>query len=439
MVRKVDMKIVKLYNKTNENGGIKVKENKALEEKINHCLNCKNMPCSLGCPLNNKIPIIIHLLKEGKEKEAYKTLSETTMLGGICGRICPHYKQCQGKCIRGIKSVPVSIGEVEAYIWDLNKNTEFSMISEELKGKNVAVVGGGPAGLTCAGFLKRNGADVTIYEKYDRLGGILVHGIPEFRLDKDVVNECINRIIRLGINVELNTELGKNINLDELSKKYDAVFLGFGANKSSKMNTIGEELEGVIGGNELLESGDYPDFKGKKVAIIGGGNVAMDTARKVKRLGALEVNVIYRRAEKQMPAEEKEIEDAKKEGVNFLFQNNIVRIIGDNKVEKLECIKTELVKKEGETREVPVNIEGSNYVIDLDYVISATGSRPESEILQKLNIDLNEYGYIKINENMQTSNEKIFAGGDVAGVKSTVAWAARSGRDAADNIRKFLK
>lgn len=193
-----------------------------------------------------------------------------------------------------------------------------------------------------------------------------------------------------------------------------------------------------MGGNELLETGKYPDFKGKKVAIIGGGNVAMDTARTIKRLGAKEVNIIYRRAEKQMPAERKEIEDAKSEGVKFLFQNNIVRIIGKERVEKLECIKTELVKKEGETREVPVNIEGSNYVIDIDYVISATGSRPDSSILEELKIELNEHGYIKINENMQTSNKKIFAGGDVAGVKSTVAWAARSGRDAADNIKRFL-
>lgn len=215
-----------------------VKEEGTLEEKINHCLNCKTMPCSSGCPLNNKIPIMIHLLKEGKEKEAYEILSNTTMLGGICGRICPHEKQCQGKCIRGIKSVPVSIGEVETHIWDLNRNTEFSNISEDLKEKNIAVIGGGPAGLTCAGFLKRNGANVTIYEKYNRLGGILVHGIPEFRLDKDVVDECIDRIIRMGINVKLNSELGKNINLSDIEKDYDAIFLGFGANKSSKMNTI---------------------------------------------------------------------------------------------------------------------------------------------------------------------------------------------------------
>lgn len=416
-----------------------MKKEIALEEKINHCLNCKTMPCSVACPLNNKIPVMIHLLKEGKEKEAYDILSKTTMLGGICGRICPHQKQCQGKCIRGIKTTPVSIGEIESHIWDLNENTEFSSISEELKGKNVAVIGGGPAGLTCSGFLKRNGANVTIYEKYDKLGGILIHGIPEFRLDKDIVDRCVDRIIRLGIDVKYNCELGKNIFISELIKKYDAIFLSIGANKSCKMNTIGEDINGVIGGNELLESKEYPNFTGKKVAIIGGGNVAMDTARTVKRLGASEINVIYRRAEKQMPAEKKEIEDAKKEGVNFLFQNNIVKIIGKDRVKKIECIRTELVKKEGELREVPVNIEGSNYIIDIDYVISATGSKADENLLKNLNLDLDEHGYIKIDDKMQTSNKKIFAGGDVAGVKSTVAWAARSGRDAAESIKQFLK
>ena len=416
-----------------------MKEKSALEEKINQCLNCKTMPCSSGCPLNNKIPVMIHLLKEGKEKEAYEILSQTTMLGGICGRICPHQKQCQGKCIRGIKTTAVSIGEIEAHIWDLNEDTGFSNISQDLKGKNVAVIGGGPAGLTCAGFLKRNGADVTIYEKYSKLGGILIHGIPEFRLDKHVVDICVNKIIRLGIDVKYNSELGKNIFMPELLEKYDAIFLSIGANKSSKMNTLGEDINGVMGGNELLESNNYPDFTGKKVTIVGGGNVAMDTARTVKRLGASEVNVIYRRAEKQMPAERKEIEDAKEEGVKFLFQNNIVKIIGKDRVEKVECIKTELVKKEGESREVPVNIEGSNYTIDADYVISATGSKPDVNLLSELDVELDEYGYIKIDDNMQTSNKQIFAGGDVAGVKSTVAWAARSGRDAAYKIIEYLK
>ena len=204
------------------------------------------------------------------------------------------------------------------------------------------------------------------------------------------------------------------------------------------MNIPGEDLQGVYGGNNLLETNNHPSYKGKKMAVIGGGNVAMDCARTIKKLGADKVFVIYRRAEKQMPAETKEIEDAKKEGIEFLFQNNIVKIIGDKKVEKVECIKTELVKKEGETREVPVNIEGSNYEIDIDYVVMAVGSNPETELLEKLGLELNKWGYIKVDESHRTSKEKVYAGGDIAGDKSTIAWAARAGRDVAETIVEIL-
>lgn len=416
-----------------------------IQKYSEYCLNCPTKPCSQkGCPLNNDIPAFIKQVKEGNIEEAYKILSKTTVLGSVCGRICPHMKQCEGSCVRGIKGEPVQIGAIEAFVFDealkngWYKNTEKT---HELDGKRVAVVGGGPAGLTCSAFLAKSGAKVTIYEKYNKLGGILEHGIPEFRLDKDILEKTIEAILSLGINVEYGKELGKNLDLQELENKYDAIFLGFGANIPSKMNIPGEELEGVYGGNSLLENGNHPDYRGKKVAVIGGGNVAMDCSRTIKRLGADKVYVIYRRAEKQMPAEVKEIADAKEEGVEFLFQNNIVKILGDKKVEKVECIKTELVKKEGETREVPVNIEGSNYVMDMDYVVMAVGSCPEKELLEKLKqsgIELNKWGYIQVDENHRTSNPKIYAGGDLAGDKATVAWAARAGRDAACTIIESL-
>lgn len=410
-----------------------------------YCLNCPTKPCSQkGCPLNNDIPAFIKQVKEGNIEEAYKILSKTTVLGSICGRICPHMKQCEGSCIRGIKGEPVQIGAIEAFVFDEALKNEWYKNTEkthELDGKKVAVVGGGPAGLTCSTFLSKSGADVTIYEKYNKLGGILEHGIPEFRLEKDVLDKTIKSILSLGINVEYGKELGKNLDLQELEKEYDAIFLGFGANIPSKMNIPGEELEGVYGGNSLLETENHPDYTGKKVAVIGGGNVAMDCCRTIKRLGADKVYVIYRRAEKQMPAEVKEIADAKKEGVEFLFQNNIVKILGNKKVEKVECIRTKLVKKEGETREVPVNIESSNYVMDMDYVIMAVGSCPEKELLEKLKqsgIELNKWGCIKVDEKHRTSSPKIYAGGDLAGDKATVAWAARAGRDAACTIIESL-
>ena len=415
--------------------------NEEIQKYAEYCLNCPMKPCSQkGCPLNNDIPAFIKQVKEGNIEEAFKILSKTTVLGSICGRICPHMKQCQGSCVRGIKGEPVQIGKLEAYVFDeALKNGWYKNIerTDELKGKKIAVVGGGPAGLTCSSFLARSGADVTIYEKYDKLGGILDHGIPEFRLEKDILEKTIEAILSIGIKVEYNRELGRNLALKELENEYDAIFLSFGANIPSKMNIEGEDLEGVYGGNSLLEYGNHPSYKGKKVAVIGGGNVAMDCCRTIKRLGADKVYVIYRRAEKQMPAEVKEIAEAKEEGIEFLFQNNIVKILGDKKVEKIECIRTELVKKEGETREVPINIEGSNYEMDMDYVVMAVGSSPEKELLEKLEqsgIELNKWGYIQVDENHRTSNEKVFAGGDLAGDKSTVAWVARAGRDVARTI-----
>ena len=423
------------------------------KEKANYCLNCKVKPCSLkGCPLGNNIPEFIKQVKEEKYFEAYKILSETTVLQGVCGRICPHKKQCQGSCVRGIKGEPVAIGDLEAFTFDKaitkqghsllecyeNEIAENKEKNEELSGKKVAVIGGGPAGLTCSAFLAKSGIKVTIFEKYDYLGGLLVHGIPEFRLPKEIVKQTVNNILELGIEVKYNQELGKNLKLEDLEKEFDAIFLSIGANVSSKMGIEGEDLEGVYGGNELLEYNLHPDYNDKKVAVVGGGNVAMDCARTINKMGAKEVKVIYRRAREQMPAEDKEVEDAINEGIEFLFQNNVVKIIGDQKVEKVELIKTELVQKEGETRLVPVNIENSNYIEDIDYVVMALGSKPEG-FVSNLGLELNKWGNILINENYQTSNSKVFSGGDLAGIKGTVAWAAQSGREAANRIVEFLK
>ena len=266
-----------------------------INEKANYCLNCKIKPCSIkGCPLHNEIPDFIKEVKEKNYNKAYEILCRTTVLQGVCGRICPHQKQCQGACVRGIKGEPVSIGELEAFVFDKAmengeslKNIWKEKIKEnkkEMQNKKVAIIGGGPAGLTAAAFLAKEGICVTIYEKYNYLGGLLVHGIPEFRLDKKIVKQTVDNILDLGINVEYNKELGKNIDLSELTKKYDAVFLAFGANCSSKMGAKGEELEGVYGGNELLEYNMHPNYKGKTVIVAGGGNVAMDCARTIKRL-----------------------------------------------------------------------------------------------------------------------------------------------------------
>ena len=419
-----------------------------IKEKADYCLNCKVKPCSnKGCPLHNEIPDFIKEVKEENFSKAYEILCTTTVLQGICGRICPHQKQCQGSCIRGIKGNSVDIGDLEAFVFDkaMEQGNSLSKVwKQEIEknkkdlNKKVAIIGGGPSGLTAAAFLVKQGIDVTIYEKYDYLGGLLVHGIPDFRLDKRIVKQTVDNILDLGIKVEYGKVLGKNLSLNELEQEYDAIFLAFGANCSSKMGVEGENLDGVYGGNELLEYNTHPNYEGKIVVVAGGGNVAMDCARTIKRLGAKEVKVVYRRSRKQMPAEDKEVEKAMKEGVEFLFQNNIAKIIGENKVEKLELIKTELVQKEGDTRLSPVNIDRSNYVINADYVVMALGANPEP-FVKDLKLDLNKWGNIEVDENYKTSRPKIYAGGDLAGVRGTVAWAAFSGREAAKRIAKKLK
>lgn len=403
-----------------------------------YCLGCKNKPCVKGCPLSNDITEVIKYAKDNDFSNAYNKLCETTVLSSICGRICPHERQCQGKCIRGIKGESVKIGKIEAFIGDygINNNLNIDKFNEyKALDKKVAVIGSGPCGITCAATLKRLGVkQVDLFEKKSYLGGLLVHGIPDFRLSKEIVKDTYNKIISLGINVKYNMELGGNLTLEYLKNNYDAIFLGLGANKSAKMNIEGENLEGVYGANELLEYRNYPDLKGKTVAVSGGGNVAMDTSRTLKRLGAEHVYVVYRRAEEQMPAEKDEIKEAKEEGVEFIFLNNIVRILGDRKVQKIECVKTELVYEEGK-RPYPVNIENSNYTIDVDYVAMAIGSTLDINIEE---VEKNEKGKIKIDENYRTNIKRVYAAGDIAGVNSTVAWASVSGREAAKCIYNDL-
>lgn len=412
-----------------------------IKKQAGYCLHCKTKPCKIGCPLQNNIPDFIAKIKEEKYEEAYNILSETTVFEPICGRICPHESQCEGKCIRGIKGESVAIGDLEAFVGDymLENNVSSKMKQQNNNGKKIAIIGSGPAGLACAYKLSNQGFKVTIYEKHSKLGGLLRYGIPEFRLPKELLNKWLkNMILNENIQVFTNKELGKDINLEELEKEYDVIILAFGANVSNKMNIPGEELEFVLGGNELLEYRNFPNFEEKTVAVIGGGNVAMDTARTIKKLGAKEVSIIYRRAEEQMPSETKEIQAAKQEGIKFIFQTNVLKMI-DNVSHQIECIKTKLIQKPGETRLSPVNIEGSNYFSDVDYVVMAVGAHPNEKIINGLHLETTKCGYLKINENYQTSNKKIYAIGDIAGQKQTVAWAARSGFECAEKIIEKVK
>ena len=414
-----------------------------IKEKAKYCLNCKNKPCSQACPLGNNIPGFIEQIKNENYEEAFNILLETTILSPICGRICPHKKQCEGSCVRGIKGDSVNIGALEAFVGDLaieNNWYEKIKASKASKNKKVAVIGAGPSGIMAAYELAKNGISVTMFEKQEKIGGILTYGIPEFRLEKKYVDVLERILINLGVDIKYNYKFKGQADLDELKKEFDSVLLSFGANISSKMGIEGEDLIGVYGGNELLETKDFPDCNNKNIAVIGGGNVAMDVSRTLKRLGASKVTIIYRRSRKEMPAEQKEIEEAEREGIEFLFQNNILKIFGneDKKVNKIECIKTELVQKEGEKRLVPINIENSNYYLDMDYVVMAVGSKVDDNIVADLKIEKNKWNNIKIDEEYRTSDDKVFSCGDLAGIKATVAWAGQSGKEAAKKIEDML-
>ena len=411
-----------------------IHEIEKVKKQAEYCLNCKTKPCQTGCPLQNNIPDFIKCIKEEKYEEAFKVLSETTIFEPICGRVCPQKSQCEGSCIRGVKGESVHIGDLEKFVGNYAlENIELSVQQATNNSKKIAIIGSGPSGLACSYYLSSRGYKVSIYEKHSKLGGLLRHGIPEFRLEKDLLDKWLEKYI-LNKNVEIftNVELGKDITLEDLKNEYDVVVLAFGANISNKMNVEGEEQSFVFGGNELLEYNNMPDFRNRKVAVIGGGNVAMDVSRTIKRLGAENVYVVYRRSEKQMPAETKEIEEAREEGIEFLFQTNMIKVL-DNKI---ECVKTELIKKEGETREYPINVEGSNFFMDIDFVVLAVGSSADKNLIDKLELETNKWGNIKVDENYRTSEKNIYAIGDLIGTKQTVAWAARSGFECAKSILK---
>lgn len=410
-------------------------EKEKLEVKIaaSKCETCVTKPCQIGCPLNIDIPEFIENVKNNNYEEAFKVLCKSTVLPSVCGKICPVDKQCQGSCAKKVSYDPVEIGKIESYFGDLAVENGWKLPRKGKKKERIAVIGSGPSGLTCAGFLAENGYQVTIYEKHEYLGGLLYHGIPKFRLDKELVSKVIKQILDLGIEVKTNVSLGKDISLKELEKEYDAVFLGLGANVSKMMGLSGEELNGVYGANELLENLVQVDYTSKRVVVIGGGGVSIDMARTAIKEGASEVGIIYRRSRSEMSAEMNDIRAAKKEGIKFLFQTNVIKVIGEDKVTGIECVKTTLDKEKK-----AINVEGSNFVIDTDVVIMAVGSRADSELLESLKLDVKENGYLMVNSNNQTSNPKIFAAGDLTGAKSTVAWACRNGRDTAYSIMKFL-
>lgn len=410
-------------------------EKEKLEVKIaaSKCETCVTKPCQIGCPLNIDIPEFIENVKNNNYGEAFKVLCKSTVLPSVCGKICPVDKQCQGSCAKKVSYDPVEIGKIESYVGDLAVENGWKLPRKGKKKERVAVIGSGPSGLTCAGFLAENGYQVTIYEKHEYLGGLLYHGIPKFRLNKELVSKVIKQILDLGMEVKTNVSLGKDISLKELEKEYDAVFLGLGANVSKMMGLSGEELNGVYGANELLENLVQVDYTSKRVVVIGGGGVSIDMARTAIKEGASEVGIIYRRSRSEMSAEMNDIREAKKEGIKFLFQTNVIKVIGEDKVNGIECVKTTLDKEKK-----AINVEGSNFVIDTDVVIMAVGSRADSELLEILKLDVKENGYLMVNSNNQTSNLKIFAAGDLTGAKSTVAWACRNGRDTAYSIMKFL-
>ncbi len=423
--------------------------------EASRCINCKNAQCVKGCPVAIDIPGFISQVKEGNIEKAYQVISEASALPAICGRVCPQESQCEGKCIRGIKGEPVSIGKLERFVADwATENNIKPVVTAEKKNKKVAVIGSGPSGLTCAGDLAKMGYDVTIFEALHEAGGVLVYGIPEFRLPKEkVVAKEIENVKALGVKIETNVVIGKAITIDELLEEegFSAVFIGSGAGLPKFMGIPGETANGVFSANEYLtrsnlmkafdENSTTPIMKGKKVAVVGGGNVAMDAARTALRLGS-EVHIVYRRSEEELPARVEEVHHAKEEGIIFDLLTNPVEILKDENgwVNGIKCIRMELGEPDASGRRRPVEVPGSEFIIDVDTVIMSLGTSPNPLISSTTEgLEVNKWKCIVASEeNGATSKEGVYAGGDAVTGAATVILAMGAGKAAAKGIDEYL-
>ncbi|MCL2574662.1 MAG: NADPH-dependent glutamate synthase [Defluviitaleaceae bacterium] len=418
------------------------------------CLNCVHKPCVAGCPVNVQIPEFIMKVKEGDFAEAYEIVTATNSLPAMCGRVCPQENQCEALCVRCRNGESVGIGRLERFVadWAMENLCRLEYLSDSLAGKKVAVVGAGPAGLTCAADLTRLGVKVTIFEALHDVGGVLQYGIPEFRLPKAVVAHEIDNLRRLGVKIRLNVVVGRSISVDELLEGHDAVFLGTGAGLPSFMGIEGENLLGVYSANEWLtrinllnaydKNYDTPLKGAKHVAVIGGGNVAMDAARCAKRVGAENVTIVYRRTENEMPARLEEIHHAKEEGIIFKLLTNPVRILGDESglVNGLECVEMEMGEVDASGRRGAAPKSGSNFVMEADAVVVAIGTSPNPLVASSAaDLETTRKGTVVADENMRTTKAKVFAGGDIVSGAATVINAMGQGKVAAAAIAEYLR
>lgn len=411
------------------------------------CLGCKNAPCMQGCPVSVHIPEMMAAVKKGDFAGAAKIVKDTNFLPSVCGRVCPQEVQCESKCVRGIKGSAVSIGAVERFVGDYDLDNAKTAEKPEKIGKRAAIVGSGPAGLTCAATLLNAGFDVDIYESLHRAGGVLVYGIPEFRLPKELVGKEIDNVIALGANVKTNEVVGKTVFIDELCSSYDAVFIGSGAGLPMFMNIPGESLNGVLSANEYLTRinlmGAYkencitPVQRGKNVIVVGAGNVAMDAARSAVRMGAESVTVVYRRGREEMPARKEEIRHAEEEGVRFRLLANPVRFTGDENgnLVAVECIEMQLGEPDASGRRRPEPLPGSEFTINADMAIIALGTSPNPLISRSCpDLKTGRRGTLETDENLKTSLENVYAGGDAVTGAATVILAMGAGKKAAESI-----
>lgn len=423
--------------------------------EASRCINCKNAQCIKGCPVAINIPGFIEQVKEGNFEKAYQVISESSALPAVCGRVCPQESQCEGKCIRGIKGDPISIGKLERFVADWARENGIKPEgAKESKGRKVAVIGSGPAGLTCAGDLAKLGYDVTIFEALHEAGGVLVYGIPEFRLPKDaVVKKEIENVQSLGVKIETDVVIGKSTTIDELMEEegFDAVFIGSGAGLPKFMGIPGEQANGVFSANEYLtrsnlmkafkEDSNTPIMLAKKVAVVGGGNVAMDAARTALRLGA-EVHIVYRRSEEELPARVEEVHHAKEEGIIFDLLTNPVEILADENgwVSGIKCIKMELGEPDASGRRRPVEVPGSEFTMDVDCVIMSLGTSPNPLISSTTKgLEVNKWKCIVADEEHgKTTKEGVYAGGDAVTGAATVILAMGAGKAAAKGIDEYL-